>query len=587
MANELNYTQYDFNDIVTQLENRLKLSDVWHDTYKSSTGQMLIELFAYVANLTLYYIERRAEESYINTAQNRSSIINLVKLINYEPKRVVSSTGILTFYLDEANDYNVFIPKWTECQTTTGIKFLTLEATTIIKGETSLEVNAIQGELATLEVTGDGTTDQEYIISETNVEDSSNNDTLIVVVDGETWTKVSSFLYSENTSKHYRVITNLDDTVTIKFGNDVKGKAPENGSSIIITYVLSDGLDGNVYTDGSITTINNTIYNTNSETVSDINVSNDATIVDSDSTLTRSFLGGDDRESTEEIRYEAPRVFATGDRAVTKNDFIAILENMPGIANVNVWGELEEAEDAGKDADYEMLNKIKICMILQEWETANSTFEATVSEDLYDQSMIAVKYEFVDPVIIKVIVNFSSIVAASGSSLTDVQSTVESALATKFILGDTTKLGTPIRYSNLVRTVDALDDVEYHTMTLEIYKELEENYDSDYDYGETLDLTKIKTGSVKVYIGDTEVAVDDGSEGFTDESSTYTVTGSIDYDTGEIGINIVESVGSETVSVRYRQDNSATNEDNDLLTRRYEICKLYDVEVNSIAIIES
>jgi len=584
MSNDLNYTNYDFDDIVQQLEDRVKLSDSWKDTYESSTGQMLIELLGYIANLTLYYIERRAEESYIDTAQNRSSIINLVKLLNYQPKRVVSSTGVLTFYLAAANAYNVSIPKWTECQTAGGVKFLTSEASVIIKGGTSVEVNAVQGELGADNNTGDGTADQEYTIDKTTIEDSSNNDTLSVVIDGEPWTKVSSFLSSENTSAHYRVIVNLDNTVTIKFGNDVKGKAPENGSNIIINYVLSDGIDGNVYSNDSVTTINDTIYNFNSDAVTNISVTN-ADI--DDATVSRLFLGGDDEESAEEIRYEAPRVFATGDRAVTRNDFIAILENTAGVANANVWGELEEAEDDDEDADYEMLNKVKICVLLQEWETADSTFEATLSEDLYDQSMIAVKYEFIDPVILNVIVNFTSIVTSLGSSLTSVQSDVEDILDDEFELGVTSKLGTAIRFSNLVRAVDALDEVEYHTMTLEIYKALEAGYDSTSDFGEVLDAVPIKTESVEIYVGDTQVATDDGLRAFTDESSGYTVTGTINYTTGAISVDITEGTGVEVISVRYRQDNSLTNEDNDILTDRYEICKLYDVEVNSIAIIES
>ena len=91
MSNNLDYVNYDFDDLVVQLINRLSQGDAWKDTYRSATGEMLIELLAYVGNLVLYYIERRAEESYIATAKNRSSVVNLVKLLNYNPKRKVSS----------------------------------------------------------------------------------------------------------------------------------------------------------------------------------------------------------------------------------------------------------------------------------------------------------------------------------------------------------------------------------------------------------------------------------------------------------------------------------------------------------------
>jgi hypothetical protein len=91
----LDYANYDFDTLTQQLIDRLKANpdSPWKDTYRSSTGQMLIELYAYIANLVLYYIERRAEESYIETAQLKSSVVNLVRLVGYIPNRAVSATG--------------------------------------------------------------------------------------------------------------------------------------------------------------------------------------------------------------------------------------------------------------------------------------------------------------------------------------------------------------------------------------------------------------------------------------------------------------------------------------------------------------
>jgi hypothetical protein len=60
MGNTLNYTQYDFDQLVLQLQERLKNKETWQDIYRSSTGEMLIELFCYVLNLGMFYTERRA-----------------------------------------------------------------------------------------------------------------------------------------------------------------------------------------------------------------------------------------------------------------------------------------------------------------------------------------------------------------------------------------------------------------------------------------------------------------------------------------------------------------------------------------------
>jgi len=126
MANVLNYVNYDFDNLVLQLQNRLKNKEAWQDIYRSSTGEMLIELLAYVLNLGMYYTERRAEESYLPTAQLRSSVKNLVALLNYTPKRKTSSTGNLTFSIAEASDKIVYIPKYTVCKDAAGLGFLTM-----------------------------------------------------------------------------------------------------------------------------------------------------------------------------------------------------------------------------------------------------------------------------------------------------------------------------------------------------------------------------------------------------------------------------------------------------------------------------
>ncbi|NIP56399.1 MAG: hypothetical protein GWN13_31645, partial [Phycisphaerae bacterium] len=122
MSNQLNYVNYDQDDLVAALIDLLKVTDAWKDTYESSTGQMLIEFHAAIGNLILYYVERRAEEMYISTARHKSSVLNLVKLINYTPRRRVSATGSLTFTIDIVQTKIVHIPKYTECQTVDGYK---------------------------------------------------------------------------------------------------------------------------------------------------------------------------------------------------------------------------------------------------------------------------------------------------------------------------------------------------------------------------------------------------------------------------------------------------------------------------------
>ena len=568
MANELNYTNFNFEDLVTQLQNRVQEKDAWKDIYRSGTGQMLLEVMAYVLNMGLYYTERRAQESYLPTARHRSSVVNLVALLGYQPKRKVSAVGNLQFTLGSAKTKIVFVPKYTECQSSTGVTYLTNASAAIEKGNTEVVVEAIQGEIVTIENNSDGTLNQSYRINDTNVENSgdTNNPSLRITINGNVWTPVTSFIRSNSTSRHYRILNNMDGTITIIFGDNVNGLAPESGSTIRIRYIRSNGSDGNLANLGQITTINDTLYDEDGAVVSDASVTN-----------TSSFLGGDDEESVDEIKYEAPRVFKTGDRAVTREDFMAILENYPGVAAANVWGENEEAELAGVPAVQEMLNLVRIAVVLTDWELPDETFQSVLGDFLYDNSMLTVKYEFVDPDILQVI-PVLNIVVNRGYSLTGTQADVSTAISDEFVLGDTTKIGTLVKYSQILSAIHELDGVSYATMVLEIIKELSEDYDSVHDWGGILEATEIEPESIRLFVDNTEVGTDsdngDGTGSFTDGGG-YTIAGDVDYATGELTLDITPAPSA--VHVRYQQAG-----DGNIRPTFRQICRLYGVDVESI-----
>jgi len=577
------YTAYEYDEIVLELINRLYAKNTaWKDVYASSTGQMLIEFYAYVASLVLYYLERRAQECYLATARNRSSVVNLVKLINYTPKRKTSSTGTLRFSVPTARGKIIHIPVLTQVEDQNGTKFVVgykvptsssdiynykcPSCDTVIPrpyapvgqytytgsiqgggyiGPTGLYVDleAIQGELVTKEITSNGAENQVYFINHTDVE----NDTLSVMVDGVTWTRVSSFVESNYNDTHYRVTEEMDGRLKLYFGDNTKGKAPDRNSVITVRYLRTKGIEGNVYQTDFITTIKDVIYDEDNQVVDNISVTN----------VTK-FLGGDEAEDIEEIREEAPNVFATGDRAVTRYDFIALIQNYAGVASVNVWGEYEELN--GQISNYEMLNRVKICMILQNWSLPDDAFENEIASYIYDKSMMTVKYEFVDPVIlyilpeieVKVNENYTTAQAQS-----DVEEVLDDLLGDDS-LGSTNLIGQDVRFSNIVKTLDQLSSIDYHHLWLHLYEELVEGYSESAssigaaDYGAILTYGSAYPNTVQIYVGDTKVAQDNGEGTISSVAgSSYAVTGTVDYDTGLVLVDISPST-TDTVSCRYR-----------------------------------
>ena len=552
----LSYVNYDFDTLVAQLEDRLKAQGAWKDTYRSATGQMLIELYAAVGNLILFYVERRAEETYILTAKNRSSVINLVRLLNYVPKRKVSSTGTLRFSLSAVYDKQVFIPKNTICQSGGGVKFLVEEDVVIMPGQLYVDATGIQGEQIALNYTSTGVVNQEYRINDTSVE----NTNIIIIVDGVTWTLVDSFIDSTAASTVYMIRPNLDDTVTIVFGDNVFGKAPDASNGIVIDYIRSLGLTGNVYELDKILTVSSNILDEDGDSVA-VNVTN-----------TSVFLGGDAEQDTEEIRYEAPKVFSTGDRAVTKADYIAILEDYAGVANANAWGENEESPP-----NYTMYNQVKLVVLLQNWVLPDAAFQSVLSDYLYTKSMMTVRYSYVDPDILEIIPTMT-IKATRGSTLSYIESLIDTALDTQFTLGTTTRLGISKRISDIISSIEAVPGVSYSYTALKIRKVLTSLYNPSYHWGEILTAIPVEAGTIELFIDGAKEGTDNGVGGWTTTGS-YTLSGVINYTTGSCLLSTSPALPVEAVvNVLYQQ-----NENGDCVVTKNQICQLYGTEYTSIS----
>lgn len=553
----LDYANYDFNEIVAQIQDRLALKGSWSDTYRSGTGQMLIEFHAYVLNQLMWYVERAAQESYLPTARNRSSIINLVRLLGYQPKRAVSATGHVTFSIPLPATKRIFIPKFTVVATSAGVRYYVTQDMTLEIGHTSVAVPIKQGERNESQISSDGALKQSYSIQHTDVENSG----LEVIVDGVTWTQVSSFVLGDPTSRWYKVLVNMDDTLTVVFGDNITSKAPSAGSEILLRWFRSVGSAGNVYVSGAINSLLTTVFDESGARVSDISVSNSDAV-----------MGGDEAESAEEIRDEAPRVFATGDRAVTKDDYIAILDNYPSVASSNVWGENEE-----NPPNYDMFNRVKMCLVLQDWKVGSDlsyAFKQELSDYLYTKAQLTVKYTFVDATIIYVVPTLV-VRATKGYSLEKLSSDINDAYVADYVLGDTTKLGVSKRIGDAYQIVENIEGVSHAYVTLKVRKDLTPAFDSAYAYGGVVDVLPIAAGSVKILLNDVLVAEDDGTGNLVSHASDPAVSGTVIYVTGGVFVDISPlPAPTDVVSVVYEQDAGG-----DVVLGKNQICKLHSVDM--------
>ena len=616
----LGYTNYSFTSLVLQLQNNLIANQsAWRDMYRSGTGQMLIELFAAVGTLVNYYIERRAEETYLPTAKNYSSAVNLVRLLNYTPKRNVSAiTGVLNgggiqFTLSAPNVGQVYIPTNTSFSIG-GIDFVTSQYATLLPGQTVTSVSAIQGDLVPVNYTSNGSANQVYNINDTTIENSvtmelvatttvlntaqvlqnlftspyttlltnvdgsysvwAPNDvtrpqTISVLVNNVPWIQVSSFINAISTSQYYMIRPELNGTISILFGDGVFGAIPINGANISITYISSAGLGGNIYSTNasfpaSVCTLNSTIYDQygNPQTVTVTN--------------TVPILGGENAETINQIKANAPQVFSAGDRAVTPADFVSLILNFPGVAAVNVFGENEN-----NPPNYNMMNQVQFCIILQNWKdpSISPNWEAALSSYLYSKSLTTVRYSFVSPVILP-IVPILYVKLVQGTSVSQIQGQISAAINNMFVLGDTVTFAQPVYQASVIDAIENINGVMNCHVSLNIQNTLLTGYNSSYTYATNMKSLQVTPGSVQLFVGNTLAAVDNGlGNGWTGKNG-YTATGVINYTTtGFVGVNSLSPSPSlgVPVTILYQQSNLG-----DISPTQNQICQLNAIQYSSI-----
>ena len=131
-------------------------------------------------------------------------------------------------------------------------------------------------------------------------------ETLVVTINDEIWTRVDDFSESVPTSKHYRLDYNNDYTAKIVFGNGMYGAIPEN-FPIYAQYAVGGGANTNINTLNAIN-----VYSGGAEKIEGV----------CNSTVMN---GGTDQESIESAKILAPASLKTRDRFVTVDDGLILI----------------------------------------------------------------------------------------------------------------------------------------------------------------------------------------------------------------------------------------------------------------------
>lgn len=425
----------------------------WTDFNPSDTGITILELLSWGLENLIFSLDRQANESFLETARERKNVIRLCKLIAYKLNGVVSSTTSLTFSLTSPATVRIEIPKFTRC-TTNGdpaLTFATVESAFIPVGESSVTVGARQGEPTTDTFTTIGTPSQVFILTEVSADEES----IELTIDGVIWKRVDSFSLAQGADRVFVVTVGVDGEVSITLGDGFFGYLPGASATTNVQarYLVSDG-SGGIVGSHTIKTIQGKILDVlgNEAPLSVVNL--------------QAATGGDDAETIEHAKIQAPAELSALFRAMTKADFIALADGYPGVGKANAWGEAEV-----NPPNYNQFNSVNVVVAPENVTRAaliddpvlngqpSSELKAELLTFFHDRSTITTKVRLLDPSYLAIDVELNVFHRPEA-----VASTVKSAVQTvveDFFLFDNVTFAKELRLSNLMRLTDEVPGVDY------------------------------------------------------------------------------------------------------------------------------
>ena len=426
--NFLKYSSLTYDDIIQQINDRLAADARFDNFRESSIAKTIIEIFAGTTDLINFYVERRAEECFFDTLKLKSSAILLARSLGYDVQRAVPASGKIKLKLkgdftgvfSEANEI-VQIPYHSvfsfEGQNFLLKKTLTFNVNSSMQNDmiaqgtayesdyisvdyNNDEIFIVQGEIKEKIIDGTsnaqvGSKFQIYRIEDPTVANTYGNEdydtptTKIWVgntknesteyqIDRRSlinWETIS--LIQEGVQNYVSVLrTAVTEGVEILFGDakfaalgaSVSGTGAQTSfDNIYFQYLSTNGLKGNKsgIKDKKIN-FSDKIYST----VNGIDITSKVQFW-----FNSNLTGGADMESIDEIKANAPGIYYSLDRLVTKEDyrnFLKSLTNPINIKNALAWGEQEEIIKKRTDAIVALFNVVF-------WTAVGSLYNTDVS----------------------------------------------------------------------------------------------------------------------------------------------------------------------------------------------------------------
>ena len=588
MANNKITTQdLDFDGIKSNLktffQGQTELSDY---NFEGSGLALLLDVLAYNTHYNALYTNLAVNESFLDSAVKRNSVVSKAFELGYLPKSSTSAKATVNVTVSGVSGSPGLLSLSANTPFTTTVNGT--QYTFYNLAPSVAQNNGGTYKFSNVVLTEGIPLTQSYIVSDTTsyIISNQNCDISTLTVD----------VYDNPNTSEKTKFNQVDDIIAVKvdepvyfikeieggkyeiqFGNGRIGRTVNNGNMIVMNYMVSNRANAN-----GARVFNTTTFGSSTNIV----------------TLTQS-SGGDDAETIEDIKFNAPRLYNANNRAVTSEDYRSLLiAKFPNIDSINVWG--------GDDNIPPVYGKVFIS-ILPKFNGVLTTAEKDIIKNdiLKSRKTVTIVPEFVEPFYLNIKLNATVYYNRDVTSKTDHDIAVA---ATNAILDynntNLKKFDSVFRYSKLMAVIDDSDvAINSNISTLVIDRVLPVKFNITSNYAFHIDNPVYSAGvpedavtSNGFYVFGDNINVqylkDDGygviQSYYIDPITLKQVIvnksiGTIDYSSGKltlIGLHVIRLASTELVI-------SFKMQSNDILSVRDHIVRIDPASLTVVAIPES
>ena len=456
------FTNLDFDQIKVSLKDYIRSNSNFTDfDFEGSNFSVLIDTLAYNTYITAFNSNMTVNESFLDSATLRENVVSLARNIGYVPKSRTAAQATVSFDVTTngntpsltlqaglvcVGSYNdtSYVFSIPESITSTTTQVTDSNGNIISSTASFNNIVVYQGTYLSKTYTVNGSLDQRFLIDNSFVDTSTIKVYVKGAADtglGKEYRKVDNILNITDTSETYLIQEVTDERYELLFGDGIFGKKIENDAIITVTYIVTDGTEGNGAASfsyaGSVASSSNQIQlPTSSPTV----------------TTVSSAANGGNIESIDSIKYFAPRLYSSQYRAVTARDYESVIQQIyPNTESVSVVG--------GEELDPPEFGTVFITIKPKNGEFVSDFDKQSILSNLKSYTLAGINQKLLDLKLLYVeLDSFVYYDPSKVSTASDLKTRITNGLSSYASSTDLNKFGGRFKYSKVLNVIDNIDD---------------------------------------------------------------------------------------------------------------------------------